>query len=286
MGVVYLRKIGQATSSTAAVQYVYPIKVFDSFQVQYNMPISPMPMPEQSDDEQVLVKIEGNSTTVALSWLIHEETTNQATAYGSYSVGDTKTIWQQLQFLQDEEKFMPNGINDAYDIIVDANNNQTTASLGRVIANDSDPARDMYLTGFIQSFTVTTSSGEPATLRAQIHFIVGANVTSYGADTPSKPRSFKLTNTSLSGSGKVKLDWSPPSVLGGSTLTGYQAEYRNVTAGEGNWTHATPITNSSTVTQTITGLVSGNTYEFRVKADSNNEYGDWSYIEDTTASTS
>lgn len=285
MGVVYLRKIGQATSSTAAVQYVYPIKVFDSFQVQYNMPISPMPMPEQSDDEQVLVKIEGNSTTVALSWLIHEETTNQATAYGSYSVGDTKTIWQQLQFLQDEEKFMPNGINDAYDIIVDANNNQTTASLGRVIANDSDPARDMYLTGFIQSFTVTTSSGEPATLRAQIQFIVGANVTSYGADTPSKPRNFKLTNTGLGAAGRVRLNWSPPSVLGGSTITGYQVEFRRP-AVQSNWALATPITSSSTLTQLIEGLNSGSLYEFRVKADSNNEYGDWSYIEEITASTS
>ena len=285
MGVIYLRKIGQATSSTAAVQYVYPIKVFDSFQIQYNMPISPMPMPEQSDDEQVLVKIEGNSTTVALSWLIHEETTNQATAYGSYSVGDTKTIWQQLQFLQDEEKFMPNGINDAYDIIVDADNNQTTASLGRVIANDSDPARDMYLTGFIQSFVINTSSSEPATLRAQIQFIVGANVTSYGADTPSKPRSFKLTNTGLGAAGRVRLNWSPPSVLGGSTITGYQVEFRRP-AVQSNWALATPITSSSTLTQLIDGLNSGSLYEFRVKADSNNEYGDWSYIEEITASTS
>ena len=286
MGVIYLRKIGTATSSTASVQYVYPIKVFDSFQVQYNMPISPMPMPEQSDDEQVLVKIEGNSTQITISWLIHEETTDQATAYGSYSVGDTKTIWEQLGFLQDEEKFMPNGINDAYDIVVDANGNQTAASLGRVTAVAGDPTRDLYFTGFIQALTITTGSSEPATLRAQITFIVGANVTSYGADTPSKPRSFKASHDGLSGSGKVRLDWSAPSVLGGSTLSGYQIEYRNRTAGHGNWIASTPITNSNTITQTITGLTpAGNTFEFRIKADSNNGYGDWSYIEEKASTT-
>jgi large repetitive protein len=75
---------------------------------------------------------------------------------------------------------------------------------------------------------------------------------------PAAPGGLALTVADA----RVDLAWSPPATDGGSPVTGYAVEYR--VAGVGSWT-GWPTTGTAT-TASITGLVNGTTYEFRVAA--------------------
>ena len=65
MAVIYIRRMDDGT-----VKYVYRVKNFDQFGIRFVSPISPMPLPEEDDDANILVKMEGNTSTMTVSWLI------------------------------------------------------------------------------------------------------------------------------------------------------------------------------------------------------------------------
>ena len=76
-------------------------------------------------------------------------------------------------------------------------------------------------------------------------------------DPPGKPKVTQETTTS------VNLSWDRPYSDGGAKIQGYKVEYREVV--EEHWVVSTTSLVRSQ-TYTVTGLVTGSEYEFRVKA--------------------
>ena len=73
MAEIWLRKYkGKTAASTvsAGLVMVYKIKVFDSISFKFGSPISPMPLPEESGQENILIKMEGNTHTCTITWLV------------------------------------------------------------------------------------------------------------------------------------------------------------------------------------------------------------------------
>jgi len=69
VGTIYIRRFDESGGSTY-ISYWYKIPIFDDVSIDYNSPASPMPLPEEDDEEQIIVKMEGNSATISVSWLI------------------------------------------------------------------------------------------------------------------------------------------------------------------------------------------------------------------------
>ncbi|MYC36410.1 MAG: hypothetical protein F4X66_05795, partial [Chloroflexi bacterium] len=68
--------------------------------------------------------------------------------------------------------------------------------------------------------------------------------------------------TAAAGVQEVTLSWSNP---GDSTITGYQYQQKEGTGNYGNWTDI-PNSGAATVSHTVTGLMAGTEYAFRVRA--------------------
>ena len=147
----------------------------------------------------------------------------------------------------------------------------------RVVLNWVQPSGGAALTHYeydLDASNTWTSTGGTAPSHTVMGLTNGQSydfrvraVNSAGASGASGSQSATPTTTapdalqSLSftpGDGQVTLRWSPPGNDGGDTITHYEYELD----GDGNW-----IDTSSTATRhTVTGLMNGQTYVFRVRA--------------------
>ena len=85
---------------------------------------------------------------------------------------------------------------------------------------------------------------------------------------PSAPAAPTVTAASSS---SVEVDWDAPTEDGGTTVTGYDVQYR--VSGGSTWTQIDNLTATET---TITSLSSDTTYEVQVRAQNSNGEGSWS----------
>ena len=98
MAEIWLRKY--SGTGAVGIQMCFKVKVFDNIDFKFTSPISPMPLPEESGQENILVKMEGNTHTCQLTWLVRDEIINQGVTNSSLSgatQGATKTIFDQLK---------------------------------------------------------------------------------------------------------------------------------------------------------------------------------------------
>ena len=54
----------------------YIIQNLDNLSIDHNSPVSPMPLPEDNAEQNILVKIEGNSMIINVSWTVVDGATN------------------------------------------------------------------------------------------------------------------------------------------------------------------------------------------------------------------
>jgi hypothetical protein len=94
----------------------------------------------------------------------------------------------------------------------------------------------------VSSLGVGTGSGSPLSVTA-----------------PSEPKNVLLT----AGDTQVVVDFDAPDNNGGAAIVDYTVEY---SLNQSTWTTFSDGANSTTLSRTVTGLVNGNTYYFRVKA--------------------
>ena len=96
---------------------------------------------------------------------------------------------------------------------------------------------------------------------------------------PGAPQSLTATNVTSTG---VTLNWSAPSSIGGSAITGYKYRYKASGASSfGDWT---AISNSASLTShPVQGLESSTQYTFQILAT--NDSGDGLYSDEVTATT-
>ena len=77
---------------------------------------------------------------------------------------------------------------------------------------------------------------------------------------PAGPATAPTALTAASGPGSAVLTWASPADDGGSVVSGYDVEYRTV---DGAWK---PALSGVTSPATVTGLVDGTAYQFRIRA--------------------
>jgi len=211
VGTIYLRRFDESGGSTY-ISYWYKIPIFDDVSIDYNSPASPMPLPEEDDEEQIIVKMEGNSATISVSWLIKEETSNMGTANTpTFTWGtDIQKVWEQVSFLQ--SKFVPKSVNDNFEFCIDADDDV----LGLLSQNAEF---DFKKAGTITRLSFRIPSNEPATIRASLQFMVGNVVTAYALDVPSSPKDFAVTSGAAN---RLDASWTAPRTTNGSvTYTVY-----------------------------------------------------------------
>jgi len=248
MATVEVRKL----NASGTVIMTYTLTVFQTFNDTINTPVAPVPLPEEDSSEQILVKVEGNSTQILISWMIKEYAADQITGTGF--TGNSKTVFEQI--LGIKEQFRPVSINDAFQIAI--------------VDGGSDI---IFWDGTITQIIANFSSMSPVAATGTIRFMEGDVVTLYNSDGAKQPTNF--TATGGGASGEIDLTWTVPTDTGtgNPALTGFRTQHRT---GNAEWT-STDVTPSAAL-DTITGLVGGSTYEVRVSSTTANSIGDYSKI--------
>jgi hypothetical protein len=122
---------------------------FCSLDFDIKSPVQGMPIPELRDTCNILVKAEGNTLGIAISFTMKEETTSIFTGGGGHAAQSILTVQQQLDFWLNT--FQPNSIEDAYSITVDG--------IERV--------------GIVRGITFNKSAQTPVTYNVRIDFLAG-----------------------------------------------------------------------------------------------------------------
>ena len=240
------------------VEKQYKITNLNSFDVELNSPISPMPLPEDDAEANLLVKVEGNSEQISISWTVVEESADVVS--GNKDPGNSiTTTSEQINYLlkSGETGFQPTSIEQNFRIqIVDGST---------VIFNRR---------GFFTKFSFNVSGQSPVVWNGRVQFITGDVITSYQTKVPKAPTG---VSTSAGGTGVINISWTAPSITNG-TITDYVIAYH--AAGEAEIKYTT--VGSATTSKTLSSLDSGVKYDIRVAAKTNVR-GDWTDIVTGTA---
>lgn len=193
-----------------------------------NTPVSPMPLPEDSHKENMLVKMEGNSAQMSLSWtLLADDVTN----FGSFDkttltfTRDTvsRTVFQEMEYFKTD--FVPENINDAYAIyyVNDEGSNELV----------SEPEE-----GTIASMRFNVEGNSPVVWNVNMSYLVGNVIAMFEADVPEAPSKVEMSTTGTTK--EVKVEWTPydgyASSSDATTITGLFIEYKEVTGNDRLWT--------------------------------------------------
>lgn len=253
---IFLQKIDPSGN----VILSYECKNFGMLDIHYNLGVTPNPLPENSADQLVLVKVTGNSLTKGFSWIIKENANNQIVGSLIPSGTTINSIWDQLNFF--DRVMQPTSVNDVYRFVI--------ADSFTLSGNVYSPAPlgYFYKEGLIDDMKFSISSDQPTFIKASIDFQVGNIVSVWQSDTPSEP--LNLT-TSSPLTGEVVLNWNTPLDTGGSSITGYIIQRKQLL--DPSWTTVT--TTGVVLTYTDTGLTSGKTYYYQVAAINSQGQGEW-----------
>ena len=176
-----------------ATDEVYYISNLNNLNWSIDTPVTPMPLPEDTHEENILVKMEGNTAKIDISWTLDEgayfgtlNSSNVFTAVG----GSLSSINQIKKF----KEFVPKSIGDGYSI--------------RVIEDGVEIMRD---NGTISNMSFNITGGSPIVWNVNCAFYVGNVVALLDADIPNAPTSVTLVgSTSTSANqGTISFTYSP-----------------------------------------------------------------------------
>lgn len=210
---------------------------FDNFEYTINTPVTPTPLPEEDQTENILIKIEGNSASVNLSFVVKDSPTNTITNISQ----NTQTLFQQIEAVRHE--FRPVSINDAFQIAL--------------VDDDTDL---ITWRGTIVKIRFGFQSTEPVSCRASVQFLEGNVVTQYNTDGAKQPTNLSARTGSVRGT--VNLTWTNPTDTGtgNPAIRGFRVEYHTI----GVFNPIYEETTSTSENLTISGLNAGVEYQFRV----------------------
>ena len=238
-------------SDNKLVQWTYTLPNFKSITYDMNTPVSPMPMPEEDASENILVKIEGNSSKLTVNWVIKDMGTVGTAVYTNIAGVDiayaSSTVREQINFFKD--KFRPSSVSSNYDLIIRL--------------DPSDVTKDIVFPGTFSGFNFSMMTPNILTFNASAKFMEGSVATLYEVDTSSAPLNLILTSPTA---GSITASWTAPSDPGASAISQYRVSYRKWNAGQG-WSSAS-TSGSGTSLSDISGSanLSTGTYEVYVEA--------------------
>tara|TARA_R110002124_G_scaffold168177_1_gene335668 strand:+ start:1436 stop:2254 length:819 start_codon:yes stop_codon:yes gene_type:complete len=251
MGKIIFKKYWEnETGVTPLVQWTYTLPNFRSITYDMNTPVAPMPMPEEDASENILVKIEGNSSAITINWVIKDQSTGTVTETntgGTESAYASSTIREQVNFFKDV--FRPTSVSSAYELVIRL--------------DEADPTKDINFNGTFSGFNFNMMSPSLLTFNATAKFMEGTVASLYEVDTASAPINVTLTSPSA---GQINASWTAPTDSGASSIIDYKIYYRKWFANQ-NWS-STNVGSSATTKSDISGSTNlpAGTYEVYVEA--------------------
>ena len=259
---------------------------FDNLQVDLNTPISPMPLPEDDAEGNILVKMEGNSKQIRVSFKFDSNITTLQHVTGfdedqlAYSgdLPDVDYAEEVISGLTDGNKkwtytnrtetnnlkllkaflyhFESRSITDLFLFRLVDSSVTITPTSNHVI---------MESLGSISSISSSVDSASPVVWNCNIDFLVGDVISIYDSDTPDEVENFTIAagDNSLATGGdsntkkKIIFKWSNPTRTGGSALTKFHLTWIDDENGEHD---GMTITYTEANTSTDTMSKSGSLY--------------------------
>ena len=182
------------------IEYTYTLGNFARISYDLNSPVTPAPLPEESAQQNVLVKIEGNSSNIRLGWTIRDFEESQVEAAFGVPDIEVRTIAQHLNFFR--QQFVPISIEDSYGLIIDYND-----------PGENDGNKRIAFSGSITKISFSTGSDRPVSINASVDFLEGTVIAIYDLDVPSLPINVTSTVFSDTQNGprnRIRLEWEPP----------------------------------------------------------------------------
>ncbi|NIT99621.1 MAG: hypothetical protein GWN01_01350 [Nitrosopumilaceae archaeon] len=220
--------------------FVVESDIYESLRVVTNTPMFVADLPQQSEEETIVIKVVGNVQRLTYSFkLVDKNGTNLVTS-GLSSGIDTSTVEGQWNFLLNE--FRPTGIEDSYKF-------ELTSPFSFV--------RDSNL----ESLDIEFREGDPINPICTMVFVVGNIQTDIDEYVPQEP---PISVSVSDVGGDPEIEWTNVAAAdeGGSAITGYQVERRSEI---GSWEVLTQSA-TSPFSDTTASDVSGTVYKYRVAA--------------------
>lgn len=206
MAKIYLIKFEVAVDDPSEL-YRYEVRNLKRFSYDMNTPVSPMPLPEETAEENILIKIEGNSSAFDLAWLIKDQPTD--TAPLNTISGSTKSIRDQVRFFED--KFVPTSVDDSMALLIDFDG-----------SGNLDTPGNLTYRGIFTQVHVDMTDPALLTFNARCKFLQGNVALMYEVDVVSEPLDFNVSDSV----GSFDADWSLPLDEGSGTLSNYVVFFR------------------------------------------------------------
>jgi hypothetical protein len=176
--------------------FAYEVTNLNNISWDVNTPVSPMPLPEESHKENILVKMEGNSAQMSVSWTLLAD---NVTHFGSFNAAtqafvvdtDTRNVFTEME--QFKEDFIPENIQDSYSIWF------MSDDLGTIENQPED--------GTIASMRFNVDGSSPVVWNVTLTFLVGNVIAMFEADVPETPS--KVTISDEATTKKIKVLWKP-----------------------------------------------------------------------------
>lgn len=243
-----------ADSTTA--KFTFLVKNTDTAIFDAQTPVSPLPLPQKADDDNVLVKVEGNTTVITLTFIMNDQPTSLVT--GAYS--SVRTAIEQMKFMT--EAFPPTDIRDKYRFAI----------LGSATQPNNDLIEQYFKLGTISDVSCVVTGMEPVTFRCTVQFMVGNVIAAgYNRNVPNKPTGLLATDTSAP---TVGLSWTAPTnILGAGSITGYKIDKQLGELGT-RVVVATTVGSGTTFTDPNVGGVLGDRLFYRVTGKNDIGFGE------------
>lgn len=175
MSDIYIIKgIGVLSSGITEWTNVFNVDNLNNLNWSIDTPVTPMPLPEDTHEENILVKMEGNTAKMDLSWTLTDGLnfgTLRRAVDGTFSFINPVDLTVYAQINKFKEEFVPTSIGDKYEVLI-------VDETGKKLMRDEGTVSNM-------SFSVSGSS--PIVWNVNLAFYVGNVVAMLEADIPPAP---------------------------------------------------------------------------------------------------
>ena len=173
-------------------------------------PLTPMPLPQMPDTEAILIKVDGNQSTLNITWKVRNLA---ASPFTVSAAGDTRTkanaatsALQIIEFFKND--FVPVTVSESYELEMDDGNSE------------------ILMKGTLQKMTFTISGLSPVVWDVNMQFIIGTVATVGAPDFANIPTFTGMSDSSTTN----KIDVSDVATdyfgAGETAITGYRFRYK------------------------------------------------------------
>ena len=267
----------------------YEINNLGSVNLTLDQPVSPMPLPQESAEENVLVKMEGNTKTITVNWKI-----GQGFPYPKKSVtgnigggeilsdqevfyagsGTSPITWTDLSYSAPEDTvswltndFEGKDLSDVFTLVLGGSS--------------------LIFEGFVTRMTASIDGASPVVWNMSMTFIVGNVISMNESDAPSEPRN--VTSEKVNNSGgtsgtltRIKLAWDAPTDSS-SDITHYAIWRREENGTYGSSPLRTVSVSTTARDNELAGHVTGGS-KYEVSFPDNTNYNNANFVDENGTS--